>query len=133
MDAIDFFLIRYNELHARLTDDLLSGLSDAQARGRRYTFRAPSCYSGPVARNRNTRLNVTLDDQYAEKLSRLAERTHTQEGTLARSLLSHALDEADPDPRHVADLLDGIPGAYERALLGRDQARAGTTTPLDDL
>jgi len=86
-----------------------------------------------VARNRNTRLNVTLDDQYAEKLSRLAERTHTQEGTLARSLLSHALDEADPDPRHVADLLDGIPGAYERALLGRDQARAGTTTPLDDL
>ena len=34
MDAIDFFLIRYNELHARLTDDLLSGLSDAQARGR---------------------------------------------------------------------------------------------------
>jgi len=106
---------------------------DAQARGRRYTFRAPSCYSGPVARNRNTRLNVTLDDQYAEKLSRLAERTHTQEGTLARSLLSHALDEADPDPRHVADLLDGIPGAYERALLGRDQARAGTTTPLDDL
>src|SRR2546422_6855967 len=34
MDAIDFFLIRYNELHARLTDDLLSGLSDAQVRGR---------------------------------------------------------------------------------------------------
>ena len=76
---------------------------------------------------------AAVDAQYAEKLSRLAERTHTQEGTLARSLLSHALDEADPDPRHVADLLDGIPGAYERALLGRDQARAGTTTPLDDL
>jgi hypothetical protein len=34
MDAIDFFLIRYNELHARLTDDLLSGLTDAQVRGR---------------------------------------------------------------------------------------------------
>jgi len=71
-----------------------------------------------MARERSTRLNVTLDAQYAEKLSRLAERTHAQEGTLARSLLSHALDEADPDPRHVADLLDGIPGAYERALLG---------------
>jgi len=86
-----------------------------------------------VAPERNTRLNVTLDAQYAEKLSRLAERTHTQEGTLARSLLSHALDEADPDPRHVADLLDGIPGAYERALLGREQAKAGATVPLDDL
>jgi hypothetical protein len=34
MDAIDFFLLRYRELHRRLTDDLLAGLSDAQARGR---------------------------------------------------------------------------------------------------
>ncbi len=81
----------------------------------------------------DTRLNITLDAEYAEKLSRLAERMHTQEGTLARSLLSHALDEADPDPRHAADLLDGIHGAYERALLGREQAKAGTTVPLDDL
>jgi hypothetical protein len=86
-----------------------------------------------MAKEESTRLNVTLDAQYAAKLSRLAERTHTQEGTLARSLLSHALDEADPDPRHVADLLDGIPGAYERALVGRRQAKAGKTIPLDDL
>jgi hypothetical protein len=76
---------------------------------------------------------VTLDAEHAAKLSRLAERTHTQEGTLARSLLSQALDEADPDPRHVVDLLDGIPGAYERALLGREQARAGKTIPLEDI
>ena len=86
-----------------------------------------------MPKEESTRLNVTLDAQYAAKLSRLAERTHTQEGTLARSLLSHALDEADPDPRHVADLLDGIPGAYERALLGREQAKVGKTIPLDDL
>jgi len=86
-----------------------------------------------VARNGINRLNVTLDAEYAEKLSRLAKRTHTQEGTLARSLLSHALDEVDPDPRHAADLLDGVPGAYERALLGREQAKAGKTIPLDDL
>jgi hypothetical protein len=79
------------------------------------------------------RLNVTLDTEYAEKLARLAKRTHTQEGTLARSLLSHALDEADPDPRHVGDLLDGIPGAYERALLGREQAKSGKTISLNDL
>jgi hypothetical protein len=81
----------------------------------------------------NTRLNVTLDAEYAAKLSRLAERTHTQEGTLARSLLSQALDEADPDPRHVVDLLDGIPGAFERALLGREQAHTGKTIPLEEL
>jgi len=41
------------------------------------------------------RVNVTLDPERAEKLAKLAERTHEQEGTLARSLLSQALDEAE--------------------------------------
>lgn len=79
------------------------------------------------------RLNVTLDDERASKLRRLAERTHTNEGTLARSLLSSAIDDADPDPRNVVDLLDRIPGALERAELGRSQANAGLGTPLDRL
>jgi predicted transcriptional regulator len=79
------------------------------------------------------RLNITLDDEYAEKLSRLAERTHVQPGTIARSLLSTALDEVDADPRNVANLLDGIPGALERAQLGRAQARSGETIPLEQL
>lgn len=79
------------------------------------------------------RVNVTLDDLHAEKLRRLAERTHTNEGTLARSLLSSVLDEADPDPRHVADLLDRIPGAFERAEQGLAEARAGLGIPLDEL
>jgi hypothetical protein len=79
------------------------------------------------------RLNITLDDEPAEKLARLAERMHVQPGTVARSLLSSALDDADPDARNVVELLDGIPGAYERAQLGRKQAEAGETVPLDDL
>jgi hypothetical protein len=79
------------------------------------------------------RLNITLDDEQAEKLLRLAERMHVQPGTVARSLLSQALDEADPDARNVVDLLDGIPGAYERAQLGLEQAKAGQTVPLDEL
>jgi hypothetical protein len=79
------------------------------------------------------RLNVTLDAERAAKLALLAERTRTQEGTLARSLLSHAIDEADLDPRHAVDLLDGIPGAFERAQLGLEQARAGKTINLDEL
>ena len=81
----------------------------------------------------STRLNVTLDAERAAKLTLLAERTHTQEGTLARSLLARALDEADVDARHVVELLDGIPGAYERAQLGLEQARSGQTVPLDKL
>ena len=79
------------------------------------------------------RLNITLDDERAQKLARLAERMHVQPGTIARSLLSNALDDADPDPRNVVELLDGIPGAYERAQLGLEQARTGQTVALDEL
>lgn len=56
-----------------------------------------------------------------------------QEGTLARSLLSTALDEADPDAHNVTSLLDGIPGAYERAQRGLKRARSGETIDLDEL
>ena len=80
-----------------------------------------------------TRVNVTLDEQHAIKLRRLAARTHVNEGTLARSLLSAALDDADPDPRHVAELLDAIGGAVERAQLGLAQARLGDAIPLEEL
>ncbi|MBA3808209.1 MAG: hypothetical protein H0X28_07425 [Solirubrobacterales bacterium] len=79
------------------------------------------------------RLNVTLDAEHAARLSRLAERTHVQEGTLARSLLANAIEDADPDARDVTALLDGIPGAYESAQIGLEQARRGETIPLEDL
>ncbi len=79
------------------------------------------------------RLNITLDDERASKLARLARRVHVNEGTLARSLLSSAIDDADPDPANVVLLLDGVDGAYERAALGRQQARQGETIQLDEL
>jgi hypothetical protein len=79
------------------------------------------------------RLNITLDDEEAEKLTRLAARMHIQPGTIARSLLSSALDDVDPDARNVVQLLDGIPSAFARAELGREQARAGETIALDQL
>ncbi len=79
------------------------------------------------------RINITLDDEYAAKLGRLAERMHLQPGTVARSLLSSALDEADPEARNVAELLDGIPGAFERAQLGAAQAHRGETVSIDEL
>ena len=57
------------------------------------------------------RLSITLDDQYAEKLARLADRTHVRPGTVARSLS----------------------GAHERARLGRAQAEVGESLPLEQL
>jgi predicted transcriptional regulator len=81
----------------------------------------------------SARVNIVLDDERAAKLRRLAERTHTNAGSLARSLLSSALDEADPDPRNVTDLLDRIDGAWEDALRGTAEADAGEGTPLEEL
>ena len=80
-----------------------------------------------------SRINVSLDDEYADKLSRLAERMHVQEGTLAKSLLSTALDGADPDAEHIVSLLDATPGAYERTQEGLAQARRGEGISLDEL
>jgi hypothetical protein len=79
------------------------------------------------------RLNITLDGEHAAKLARLAARVHVKEGTLARSLLSSAIDDLDPDPANVAALLDGVDGAWARARLGVAQAAAGDTISLDEL
>ena len=78
-------------------------------------------------------MNVTLDAEYAERLTILAERAHTQEGTLARSLLSQALDEADADATNIVEILDGIQGAFERAQRGADEIRSGRGIRLDEL
>ena len=81
----------------------------------------------------SSRVNVILGEEHASKLRRLAERTHTSPGTIARSLLASALDEADPDPRNVTSLLDTIPGAFERAERGRREADRGLGVDLEDL
>ncbi|MFT4034595.1 MAG: hypothetical protein QM679_03355 [Patulibacter sp.] len=79
------------------------------------------------------RVNVTLDDDHAAKLTAMATRIHVNEGTLARSLLSSALDAADPDPTHIAALLNGVPGMRTRLDHARAQAQAGDVIALDDL
>ena len=79
------------------------------------------------------RINITLDPEHASKLARLAARVHVNEGTLARSLLSSAIDDADPDADTVVAVLDAIDGAWDRAQLGRRQAASGDTVSLEEL
>ena len=74
-----------------------------------------------------------LDEEHALKLRRLADRTHTNPGTIARSLLSTAIDEVDPDAHGVTEILDGIDAAWERAEQGRAEADAGDGIALQDL
>ncbi len=76
---------------------------------------------------------MTLDDEHAHKLASLAERTHVQEGTLARSLLSTALDDADPGAARITEVLDAVPGAWERTREGLAQAARSEGRPLDEL
>jgi hypothetical protein len=78
-------------------------------------------------------VNITLDEQRAAKLALLAARVHVDEGTLARSLLSSALDDADPDVDNIVTLLDAVDGAFDRAVVGRQQAVNGDTVSLADL
>lgn len=82
---------------------------------------------------KSARVNVTLEAGQAEKLSRLAERMHVPEGTLARSLLSTALDEIEPDAARMTDILEGIEGAFERVELSLEQADQGKAIPLSQL
>lgn len=79
------------------------------------------------------RLNVSLDEQRAAKLARLADRAHVADGTLARSLLSAAIDDADPDPATVTDILEGIPGLPERLRRAEAQVDQGDVVALEDL
>jgi predicted transcriptional regulator len=79
------------------------------------------------------RINVSLDDARALRLSQLADQLNVQEGTVARSLLSQALDDLAPEPRQITDLLERIPGARERIEAGLADLEAGRTIPLDEL
>jgi hypothetical protein len=83
--------------------------------------------------DRSNSVNVALDEEHAEKLRRIAERTPTNPGTIARSLLTTAIEESDPDPRDVSALLDGLPGAFAQATRGLDEARRGLGADLEDL
>ena len=80
------------------------------------------------------RINVSLDPEYAEKLSRLADRMHIQEGTLARSPCCPRLSMARIRTRRASSIFSmSCPGAYERTQEGIAQARRGEGIPLDDL
>jgi hypothetical protein len=85
------------------------------------------------------RLNLTLDDEHAEVLRRLAAQTHMQPGTIARSMLLTMLDRTVEQergagaPADVVQILDGVDGAYERLMRGRREAETGQVKGLDSL
>lgn len=87
----------------------------------------------PTSVNLARRINIPLDPEHTARLARLAGLAGVPEATLARSLLYKAIEEADPDASTITDILDRIPGAYERAIESMERAHAGEEIPLEDL
>ena len=74
-----------------------------------------------------------LDNEHAARLNDLAARLNVQPGTVARSLLSMALDQVDSETTTLTALLDSIPGSWERTTEGVADGKAGRVVPLDQL
>lgn len=79
------------------------------------------------------RISVALDDEHARLLAELAAERHVEEVELAGEVLAAALDDFGMDGAQVTEILDEIPGAWERTQEGLEQARRGEGVPLDDL
>jgi hypothetical protein len=78
-------------------------------------------------------ISVRLDGEHARKLAELAAERHVEEVELAGEVLAGALDDFGIDGPRMTEILDSIPGAWERTQEGLEQARRGETIPLDDL
>jgi predicted transcriptional regulator len=86
-----------------------------------------------MASEHGKRINVVLDDSHAAKLNEMAARMYVQPGTIARSLLSTAIDQVDTEATTITAILDAIPGAWERTQDGLADVKAGRVVPLDQL
>ena len=51
----------------------------------------------------------------------------------SQRLIKSTLGEAGADGARLTEILDGIPGAWERAQVSIKQARRGETVPLPEL
>ena len=79
------------------------------------------------------RISVALDGEHARKLAELAAERHVEEVELAGEVLAGALDDFEMDGARMTEILDSIPGAWERTQEGLEQARRGEGVPLNDL
>jgi predicted transcriptional regulator len=79
------------------------------------------------------RINVVLDLEHAAKLQDMAARLYVQPGTIARSLLSSAIDQVDSEAGTITAILDAIPGAWDRTQEGLADKKAGRVVSLDEL
>lgn len=78
-------------------------------------------------------MNVTLRGAAGRRLAELAASLHLRPATLASTVLTNSMEHDDPESQRVTDLLNRIPGAWDRIARSGEQARLGKTIALDDL
>jgi hypothetical protein len=76
-------------------------------------------------------MDVVLDEEHAEALQRLAEKTGSSPAEVARALLARALDTSQRDAGRLTSLLERIPGAAEAVREAERDAAANRAIPLD--
>jgi hypothetical protein len=86
-----------------------------------------------IARQQNASLvscdlEIELTRETLAKLDRLAASAGVTREAAASALMMRAIDAAGTDPDAIVDLLDRIPGAWERIQDGIDDARSNRTT-----
>ena len=85
---------------------------------------------------RMKRVNVSLEDEQYDQLTALASQMHLQEGSVARSLLSQALDQTagvdTASPAGITRLLYSIPGFEERLRRAEADIERGAVVKLDE-
>ncbi len=78
------------------------------------------------------RLSIDLDDDQNESLARIA-GSEADADALAHAVLVEFLDTQAGDADRATEIIDRIPGAWERSQEGRAQIDAGHGIPLDQL
>ena len=107
--------------------------SGRAAREQRAPYGSASTGEPPARTVGESPIVVHLDAAHSARLVELAERIHLSPDSVARSLLSTALDQRDPDATLITAVLDSIPRAWESAQAGLAEIRAGKGIPLDDV
>ena len=84
-------------------------------------------------RERNDSITIPLNVGDRRRLREIAERTCASETSIAHTLLSLALDDADVDAEVMTEIIEGIPGVLDHIAEAREQLDRGEGIPLEDL
>ncbi len=118
-----------------IDEDELQGVvgSGKAVKEQRAPYGSATTGEPPVRAVGESPIVVHLDATHAARLVELARRIHLSPDSVARSLLSTALDQRDPDATVITAVLDAIPGAWESAQAGLAEVHGGRGIPLDDI